>query len=212
MKFTVIPVTPYQQNCSLIWCEETREAALVDPGGEAERLLAEVERRGLRLVRVLLTHGHLDHVGAAAEIGARLGIPVEGPQRDDVMLFQSLPQQAQRFGFPPAQPFTPDRWLEEGDRVEVGRLSLEVLHCPGHSPGHVVFFHAPSRLAFVGDVLFQGSIGRSDFPGGNYEQLIASIRGKLFALGDDVAFVPGHGGMSTMGEERVSNPFVGDGA
>lgn len=212
MKFTIIPVTPYQQNCSLIWCEETREAALVDPGGEAERLLAEVERRGLRLTRLLLTHGHLDHVGAAAEIATRLGIPVEGPQRDDVLLLQSLPQQAQMFGFPPAQPFTPDRWLEEGDRVEVGRLTLEVLHCPGHSPGHVVFFHAPSRLAFVGDVLFQGSIGRSDFPGGNYEQLIASIRGKLFPLGEDVAFVPGHGGMSTMGEERRSNPFVGDGA
>lgn len=212
MKFTIIPVTPYQQNCSLIWCEETRAAALVDPGGEAELLLAEVERRGLRLTKLLLTHGHLDHVGGAEEIAARLGIPIEGPQRDDVLLLQSLPQQAQRFGFPPAQPFTPDRWLEEGDRVEVGRLSLEVLHCPGHSPGHVVFFHAPSRLAFVGDVLFQGSIGRSDFPGGNYEQLIASIRGKLFPLGDDVAFVPGHGGMSTMGEERRSNPFVGDGA
>jgi glyoxylase-like metal-dependent hydrolase (beta-lactamase superfamily II) len=210
MKHLVIPVTPFQQNCSLIWCEQTGAAALIDPGGEAERLLAAVAERRLRLEKLLLTHGHVDHVGATAELAARLAIPIEGPQREDAFWLESLPQQCEMFGFPHTPPFTPDRWLEDGDRVSVGREELEVLHTPGHSPGHVVFFHRADRLAFVGDVLFNGSIGRTDFPRGNYAELMASIRDKLFPLGDDVTFIPGHGPASTFGEERLTNPYVGD--
>ncbi|MHB8758601.1 MAG: MBL fold metallo-hydrolase, partial [Thiobacillus sp.] len=161
---------------------------------------------------VLLTHGHLDHVGAALELRDRLGIPIIGPQRDEAFWLDSLPQQAELFGFPPAQAFTPDRWLEDGDRVEVGAIRFDVLHCPGHTPGHVVFYDASARLAFVGDVLFKGSIGRSDFPRGNHRALVAAIREKLFPLGDDVRFVPGHGAMSSFGHERRENPFVADGA
>lgn len=209
MQYTVIPVTPYEQNCSLIWCEETGKAALIDPGGEPERLLAAVKQHGLQLEKLLLTHGHLDHVGAAAEIAARLNIPIEGPQREETFWLDSLPQQAEMFGFPHTPPLTPDRWLEDGDQVRVGNIVMDVLHCPGHTPGHVVFFDAQSRTAFVGDVLFKGSIGRSDFPRGDHAALIASIRGKLFPLGDDVTFIPGHGPLSTFGEERRSNPFVG---
>lgn len=210
MKRLVIPVTPYQQNCSLVWCEATRQAALIDPGGEAERLLAEVEAQGLQLTKLWLTHGHLDHVGAAGELAARLGIPIEGPQRGDDYWLQALPRQCEMFGFPPVEAFTPDRWLADGDTVEVGETRLEVLHCPGHTPGHVVFYHGGSRTAFVGDVLFAGSIGRTDFPGGDYDALIRSIRERLFPLGDDVTFIPGHGPDSTFGRERRTNPYAGD--
>jgi glyoxylase-like metal-dependent hydrolase (beta-lactamase superfamily II) len=212
MKFTVIPVTPYQQNCSLIWCETTRRAALVDPGGDVETLLAAVERAGVTLEQLLLTHGHLDHVGGALELSNRLGLPIIGPHQDDAFLLDNLPVQAEMFGFPPATAFTPTQWLEDGDAVTLGELTLQVTHCPGHTPGHIVLFEPASRHAFVGDVLFKGSIGRSDFPRGNYGDLIAAIRDKLFPLGDDVAFVPGHGPMSTFGFERRHNPFVGDGA
>jgi glyoxylase-like metal-dependent hydrolase (beta-lactamase superfamily II) len=212
MKFTILPVTPYQQNCSLIWCEATRRAALVDPGGDVEILLAAVERAGVKLDKLLLTHGHLDHVGGALEISRRLAVPIVGPHRNDEFLFDNLQAQAEMFGFPPAEVFSPSQWLEEGDSVEVGNLELKVIHCPGHTPGHVVFHEAASRHAFVGDVLFKGSIGRTDFPRGNYRDLINAIRNKLFPLGDDVAFVPGHGPMSTLGFERRHNPFVGDGA
>ena len=208
MEFTILPVTPYQQNCSLVW-DEAGHAALIDPGGEAERLLAEVAARGLTLEKILLTHGHLDHVGAAVELRDALGIPVIGPQREEQFWLDSLPQQAELFGFPPTQAFTPDQWLEDGDRVEVGAIRFEVLHCPGHTPGHVVFFEPQARLAFVGDVLFKGSIGRTDFPRGDHAALLAAIRDKLFPLGDDVRFVPGHGAMSTFGHERRENPFVG---
>lgn len=210
MQFIVIPVTPYEQNCSLVWCEETGKAALIDPGGEAERLLVAVNQRNLQLEKLLLTHGHLDHVGAAAEIAARLNIPIEGPQREEAFWLDALPQQAEMFGFPDTPPLTPDRWLKEGDQVRVGNIVMDVLHCPGHTPGHVVFFHAASKTAFVGDVLFKGSIGRTDFPRGDHAALIASIREKLFPLGDDVTFVPGHGPLSTFGEERRSNPYVGN--
>ncbi|HWR78384.1 MAG TPA: MBL fold metallo-hydrolase [Thiobacillus sp.] len=208
MEFTILPVTPYQQNCSLVWDEDGR-AALIDPGGEAERLLAEVARRGLTLQSILLTHGHLDHVGAAVELRDALGIPIIGPQREEQFWLDILPQQAELFGFPPALAFTPDRWLNDGDRVEVGSIHFEVLHCPGHTPGHVVFYQPQARLAFVGDVLFKGSIGRTDFPRGDHAALLAAIREKLFPLGDDVRFIPGHGAMSTFGHERRENPFVG---
>ena len=210
MKFLVIPVTPFQQNCTLLWCEQTLAATLIDPGGDAERLLAAVAQRGLRLVSLLATHGHVDHVGAAKELAARLGIPIEGPHQADAYWLADLPQQSAMYGFPPAVAFTPDRWLKHGDRVTVGNEILEVLHCPGHTPGHVVFFHAGEKVAFVGDVLFQGSIGRTDFPGGDLETLLLSIRERLWPLGDDVTFIPGHGPDSTFGAERRSNPYVGD--
>jgi glyoxylase-like metal-dependent hydrolase (beta-lactamase superfamily II) len=208
MEFTILPVTPYQQNCSLVW-DEAGRAALIDPGGEAERLLAEVAQRGLTLEKILLTHGHLDHVGAAVELRETLGIPIVGPQREEQFWLDILPQQAELFGFPPTPAFTPDQWLEDGDRVEVGSIRFDVLHCPGHTPGHVVFYEPHARLAFVGDVLFKGSIGRTDFPRGDHAALLAAIREKLFPLGDDVRFVPGHGAMSTFGHERRENPFVG---
>ncbi|MFP5408302.1 MAG: MBL fold metallo-hydrolase [Gammaproteobacteria bacterium] len=208
MEFTILPVTPYQQNCSLVW-DAAGRAALIDPGGEAERLLADVAQRGLTLEKILLTHGHLDHVGAAVELRDALGIPIVGPERSEQFWLDLLPQQAELFGFPPAVAFTPDQWLEDGDAVEVGAIRFEVLHCPGHTPGHVVFYQPQAQLAFVGDVLFKGSIGRTDFPRGDHAALLAAIRGKLFPLGDAVRFVPGHGAMSSFGHERRENPFVG---
>lgn len=210
MKYTVIPVTPYQQNCSLIHCEQTRQAALIDPGGDIDKLLAAVKKLGLQLVKLILTHGHLDHVGAAGQIAERLGIAIEGPQRDDAFLLDALPEQSAMFGFPHTEPFAPTRWLNDGDQVQVGEIVLDVIHCPGHTPGHIVLVDAKARLAFVGDVLFQGSIGRTDFPRGNHADLIRSITTRLWPLGDDITFVPGHGPLSTFGRERRSNPYVGD--
>lgn len=204
------PVTPFQQNCSLIWCPETMRGALVDAGGEPDRLLEAVAKRGVTLEKLLVTHGHLDHAGAVMEIAERLVLPIEGPHRDDQFWIDGMPQAAKQYGFPPSRGFTPDRWLEHGDVVEVGNLKLDTVHCPGHTPGHVVFVHAPSRVALVGDVLFQGSIGRTDFPRGNHADLIRSIRERLFPLGDDITFVPGHGPLSTFGQERANNPFVSD--
>lgn len=208
MKFEIVPVTPFAQNCTVLWCEETRRAAVVDPGGDVERIAAALERHGLTLERILLTHGHLDHVGGTVEMRERYGVPVEGPQEEDRFWLDGLPRQAQMFGFPHTDAFLPDRWLNDGDTVTVGNATLTVIHTPGHTPGHVVFFHAPSRLALVGDVLFAGSIGRTDFPKGDYQTLIASIKQRLFPLGDDVVFIPGHGPMSTFGDERADNPFV----
>ncbi|WP_420465670.1 MBL fold metallo-hydrolase [Panacagrimonas sp.] len=210
LRCDILPVTPFQQNCSLIWDTDTRQAALVDAGGEIDRLLARVQHHELKLEKLLVTHGHLDHASAVAELAERYGLPIEGPHEDDQFWIDLLPQQAAQFGFPPAKSFTPDRWLHHGDTVELGSLRLDVLHCPGHTPGHVVLHHAPSQLAFVGDVIFQGSIGRTDFPRGNHADLIRSIRERLFALGDEVRFVPGHGPMSTLGAERQFNPFVRD--
>jgi glyoxylase-like metal-dependent hydrolase (beta-lactamase superfamily II) len=201
-------VTPFEQNATLLWCERTRSAAIIDPGGEADRILDEVATLGLRPEYVLLTHGHLDHVGASAEVSQRLGIPIWGPHPDDAFWIHALSQQCQMFGFPPVPEFEPDRWLHPGERIAIGEEALEVLHCPGHTPGHLVFFDAGDRLAQVGDVLFKGSIGRTDFPRGNHQQLLDSIRQRLFPLGDDVRFIPGHGPMSTLGEERRTNPFV----
>lgn len=212
MKYTVIPVTPYQQNCSLVWCEQTRQAALIDPGGDIDRLMAAVDKHGLTLTKLILTHGHLDHVGAAGILAERLGLPIEGPNRDDAFLLDALPEQSAMFGFPHTEPFAPSRWLNQGDRVEVGAVVLDVIHCPGHTPGHIVLVDPTARLAFVGDVLFQGSIGRTDFPRGNHADLIRSIKTRLWPLGDDITFVPGHGPLSSFGEERRSNPYVGDAA
>ena len=210
MQVAVVPVTPFQQNCSVLWCERTRRAAIVDPGGDLERVLPVLEQEGLQLERILLTHAHLDHAAATAELARRTGVPVEGPHPGDRFWIEQLPEQARMFGFGVGEVFEPDRWLDQGDVVRVGELELAVHHCPGHTPGHVVFVHEPGRFAFVGDVLFAGSIGRTDFPGGNHAQLLSSIRERLFPLGDDVTFLPGHGPTSTFGEERRSNPFVAD--
>lgn len=210
LSYQILPVTPFEQNCSLLWDADSRRAAVVDPGGDVDDILAAIGSHGLTVERILLTHGHIDHVGGTAALAARLGVPVEGPQRGDAFWMDQLPEQCRMFGFPDTPALQPGRWLEDGDTVTVGGLSLDVIHTPGHTPGHVCFIHRPSRLAVVGDVLFAGSIGRTDFPRGNHADLIASIRTKLFPLGDDFSFIPGHGPMSTFGEERRSNPFVGD--
>ncbi len=210
MKVAVIPVTPFQQNCSLLVDEATNKAAIVDPGGDLDRVLGALERSGAELEKILVTHGHIDHCGAVAELRRRTGVPVEGPQREDAFWIAQLASQGERFGFEGAEAFEPDRWLEQGDTVRVGSVVLEVRHCPGHTPGHVVFYSPADRIAIVGDVLFAGSVGRTDFPRGDPQALVRSIRENLFPLGDDVAFVPGHGPVSTFGAERESNPYVSD--
>jgi len=209
MRVAIIPVTAFQQNCTLIWCTGTMRGALVDAGGDLDLLKDEVARHGVTLEKLLVTHGHMDHCGMTGVLAKELGLPIEGPQEEDRFWIESLDDPARRYGLP-GESFEPDRWMHDGDTVTIGDLTLDVVHCPGHTPGHVVFFHAPSRLALVGDVLFQGSIGRTDFPRGNHQQLIDSITGNLWPLGDDVVFVPGHGNVSTFGQERLTNPFVAD--
>jgi glyoxylase-like metal-dependent hydrolase (beta-lactamase superfamily II) len=211
LRAAIIPVTALQQNCSLVWCSKTMRGALIDPGGDLDRLKDAVKRAGVTLEKVLLTHGHIDHCGLAGELAKELGLPIEGPHEDDRFWIARLDDDQGRFGVP-ARTFEPDRWLEDGDTVSFGEIEMEVLHCPGHTPGHVVFFHRPTRFAFVGDVLFAGSIGRTDFPLGNHQDLLDAITGKLWPLGDEVTFVPGHGPTSTFGRERRSNPFVSDAA
>ena len=208
LKYQILPVTQFMQNCTLLWCDETNEAALVDPGGEMKRLLSVIADHGLTLSAIWLTHGHLDHVGAADEIRQATGCLIIGPHLADAFWLQALPAQSEMFGFPLTEAFVPDRWLEEGEMLTLGNQQLQVIHCPGHTPGHLVFLHQPSKLALVGDVLFQGSIGRTDFPQGNHGDLIASITDKLLPLGDDITFIPGHGPNSTFGRERLSNPFL----
>ena len=210
LKFQIVPVTPFEQNCTLLWCDETMRAAVVDPGGDVPRIAAAVEKIGLQLERILVTHGHIDHAGGVADLAERFSLPVEGPHREDQFWIDNMPKQAEMYGFANVRSFTPDRWLVQDDRVRFGNVEMQVLHCPGHTPGHVVFFSDPARLALVGDVLFKGSIGRTDFPKGDFDTLINSIRGKLWPLGDDVTFISGHGPKSTFGEERLSNPFCSD--
>ena len=208
LRYQILPVTPFQQNCSLVWCDQTREAALIDPGGELPRLLAAVAERGLALRAIWLTHAHIDHAGGAGQLAREQGLPIIGPHPGDQFWIDGLPQQSQMFGFPPAEGFTPTRWLADGDQVQVGQETLTVRHCPGHTPGHVVFHSAAARRCFVGDVLFAGSIGRTDFPGGDHATLIDSIRQRLWPMGDDTVFIPGHGPESSFGQERRSNPYV----
>lgn len=207
-RYHTVPVTGFEQNCSIVWCDETMEAALIDPGGDLPLLKAEVQRLGLKLTALWLTHAHIDHAGGTGTLARELGLPIVGPHPGDQYWIDGLAQQSRMFGFPPAEPFTPTRWLADGDTVTLGHCTLQVRHCPGHTPGHVVFVLAEEKLAFVGDVLFQGSIGRSDFPRGDLDTLLNSIDANLLTLDDDVSFVSGHGPVSTIGHERRSNPFL----
>ena len=208
-KIMIIPVTPFQQNCSLVWNDDTQIGAVVDPGGDVDVILQAIEKSKVTVEKILLTHGHIDHAGGAAELRDRLKVGIEGPHTEDAFLLADLPKKGVEYGYE-ARAFTPDRWLKEGDKVTVGALAFGILECPGHTPGSVVFFNSAHRFCFMGDVLFQGSVGRTDFPRGSHETLIASIRDKLLPLGDDVAFLPGHGPASSIGEERRSNPFLAE--
>jgi hydroxyacylglutathione hydrolase len=210
LQVAIIPVTPFKQNCSLVWCTRTMEAAFIDPGGEPEKLLAAIIEHRVTLTKIILTHGHLDHAGGCAAIKRATGVPIEGPHHDDRWLMDSIPDQAAKYGVSGLEAAETDRWLKDGDIVTLGALSLEVRHCPGHTPGHVVILHPQSHIAFVGDVLFAGSVGTTRLPRGDYKQLVNSITRKLWPYGDDILFVPGHGQTSTFGWERRTNPFVSD--
>jgi len=208
LRYRTLPVTPFQQNCSIVWCDRTMEGAVIDPGGEIERIRAEAARLGVALKQILLTHAHIDHAGGTAALARALALPIVGPHPGDQFWIDGLPMQARQFGFAQVERFTPTRWLHDGDEVMVGESRLAVRHCPGHTPGHVVFHSVEARRAFVGDVLFAGSVGRTDFPGGDPDTLVASIVERLWPMGDDTVFIPGHGPESTFGRERRSNPFV----
>ena len=208
-KYLTVPVTPFEQNCSIVWCSDTLSAAVIDPGGDLPRLMDTVKKLGVKLEQIWLTHAHIDHAGGTAELARLLNLPIIGPHTGDQFWIDGLPLQSQRFGFPPSYTFTPTRWLHDCDTVQIGHCSLQVRHCPGHTPGHVVFFSEEAQRAFVGDVLFAGSIGRTDFPQGNHDHLIASITQRLWPMGDDTVFIPGHGPESTFGRERKTNPYVG---
>ena len=208
LHYATVPVTPFEQNCSLVWCEQTMQGAVIDPGGDLDEIKAAAAKRGVTIAQILLTHAHIDHAGGTGTLARELGVPIVGPHQGDQYWIDGLPQQARMFGFAPAEPFAPTRWLVDGDTVAVGRSVLAVRHCPGHTPGHVVFHSAEAGRAFVGDVLFAGSIGRTDFPGGDHPTLIDSIRQRLWPMGDATVFIPGHGPESTFGHERRTNPFV----
>ncbi len=208
MQYTIIPVTHYQQNCSILVCEQTGQAAIVDPGGDLPLIIDALKQMNATPEVILVTHGHMDHIGGVKTLSEQLNLPVYGPHQDDEFWIQSLDEQCRLFNFPVSEPFTPDKWLNDGDLIRFGKTPLQVIHCPGHTPGHVVFYQPEARLAIVGDVLFNGSIGRTDFPKGNHQDLIDSIQQKLFPLGEEVSFIPGHGPMSTFGQEMRHNPFV----
>jgi len=210
LQAVIVPVTPLQQNCTLLWCTATMRGAFIDPGGDLPKLKAVAAQHGVVIEKLLVTHGHIDHCGLAGVLAAELGVPIEGPPIDDKFWIDMAPEVGAQYGIAGATAFTPDRWLAQGDTVTVGALTFDVHHCSGHTPGHVVFHHAPSQLAVVGDVLFQGSIGRTDFPRGNHSDLISAITTRLWPLGDATAFIPGHGAMSTFGAERANNAFVAD--
>jgi len=208
LNYLTVPVTPFQQNCSIVWCDVTRQAAVIDPGGDLNVILKEAERLNVTLEQIWLTHAHIDHAGGTAELAARLKLPIIGPHRGDQFWIDGLPEQSVMFGFPLSDTFTPTRWLQDGDTVQIGECTLQVRHCPGHTPGHVVFYSPQIQRAFVGDVLFAGSIGRTDFPQGDHDTLIASITERLWPMGNDTVFIPGHGPESTFGRERKLNPYV----
>ena len=210
LQVAVVPVTAFQQNCSIVWCTATKKAAVIDPGGDIDDVMAGLEQYGLTLERILITHAHLDHAGGAADLSERTGVAIEGPQQEDQFWIDRIEEQGKKYGMPHCRSYTPSHWFKDGDTVTIGEQTLDVIHCPGHTPGHVVFYHPGMKLAFVGDVLFQGSIGRTDFPRGDHATLIHSITHKLWPLGADVTFVSGHGPASTFGQERDTNPFVGD--
>ncbi len=210
LRVEVVVVTPFQQNCSVIWCSETLQGAVVDPGGDIDRVIAKIEQHKIDVSQIILTHGHLDHAGGAEELKRRLGVSIIGPHRDDLFWLEGITQQGQQYGFSGAENCQPDQWLEEGEQIKVGNEVLDIYHCPGHTPGHIIFHHQPSGLAFVGDVLFKGSIGRTDFPRGNHQDLIDSITSKLWPLGGETRFVSGHGPVSNFAHERQTNPHVAD--
>lgn len=208
LSYHIVPVTSFMQNCSIVWCNNSKMAAIIDPGGDARVIAEQVAKRGLTVQHILLTHGHLDHVGAAVELAKEYGLPITGPQQQDDFWLQALPMQSTMFGMPRVEAFSPTNWLQDGAEIMVGEQSLQVIHTPGHTPGHVVFFSNHARLAWVGDVLFNGGVGRTDFPKGDHATLLSSIKDKLLPLGDDVTFIPGHGPTSTFGHERCHNPFI----
>ena len=210
LKYRTIPVTPFAQNCSLVWCSETKKAAVIDPGGDLGKLLKAIEEENITLEQIWLTHAHIDHAGGTAELAAQFNLPIIGPHVGDQFWIDMLAEQSRMFNFPPAKAFTPNRWLNDNDTVEIGNCTFNVRHCPGHTPGHVVFHSAQADRAFVGDVLFAGGIGRSDFPGGDFDTLIDSIRNRLWPMGNQTVFIPGHGPESNFGEERRRNPYVRD--
>lgn len=210
LKAQLVQVTAFEQNCSIIWCDETMEGALVDPGGDYQKILSTVDSLGITLTKILLTHGHLDHAGGSQDIKEKLGLPIIGPHKDDQFWLDGIEEQSAQYGLPGLRCCTPDEYLNDGDQVTMGNLTFDVIHCPGHTPGHVVLHEPQSDIAFVGDVIFKGSIGRTDFPKGNHQDLLDSITEKLWPLGDKVTFVPGHGPLSTFGQERKNNPYVAD--
>lgn len=209
LQYKIVPVTAFEQNCSILWCDDTKQAAVVDPGGDMHLIEAAIKQLDVTVTAVFLTHAHIDHAGITADVAEKNGVPIIGPQKEEQFWIDMLPQQSAMFGFPPAKMFSPDRWLEHGDTVKLGNEELSVLHCPGHTPGHVVFYNAPAKLVVVGDVLFNGGIGRTDFPKGDHATLLKAIRDHLFSLPEDTQFIPGHGPMSTIGYEKKTNPFVG---